>query len=155
MNAFAGPSVRGASRFGWRRDPLRLVRDEGYVYVDVRSVMEFDDGHPEGAYNVPLLDAGPGGMAPNPDFVAVMEAVFAKDTKLVLGCKAGGRSLKAAGMLASVGFVELIDQRAGFHGQVDPFGRAVEPGWLAKGLPTSKAPVEGRAYADLRKKAGR
>src|SRR5689334_20222021 len=58
-----------------RVDPeeaLRLVRDEGYVYVDVRSVMEFDEGHPEGAYNVPLLDAGPGGMAPNPDFVDVM-----------------------------------------------------------------------------------
>jgi rhodanese-related sulfurtransferase len=125
----------------------RLVRDEGYAYVDVRSVMEFDDGHPEGAYNVPLLD--------NPDFVAVMEGLFAKDAKLVLGCKAGGRSLRAAGMLAGVGFTELIDQKAGYHGQSDPFGRTVEQGWLAKGLPTSKTAAPGRSYAELKKKAGR
>jgi rhodanese-related sulfurtransferase len=34
---------------------LELMRAEGYSYLDVRSVPEFDEGHPEGAYNVPLL----------------------------------------------------------------------------------------------------
>ena len=28
---------------------------EGWVYLDVRSIPEFDDGHPPGAANVPLL----------------------------------------------------------------------------------------------------
>ena len=130
-----------------------LMTNEHYEYLDVRTVAEFDAGHPAGAYNVPLLDAGPGGMTPNPDFMAVMEAAFPKDGKLVVGCKAGGRSLKAAGMLIAAGFTDVIDQRAGFHGQTDPFGRAVEPGWLSKGLPTATVAGDGHAYRDLKKKA--
>ena len=30
-----------------------LQQNEGYTYVDVRSVPEFDAGHPAGAQNVP------------------------------------------------------------------------------------------------------
>ena len=43
--SFANVSVREA------RDKQR----EGYTYVDVRSIPEFEQGHPEGAVNVPLL----------------------------------------------------------------------------------------------------
>lgn len=32
------------------------------VYLDVRSVPEYEAGHAPGAYNIPLLHAGPGGM---------------------------------------------------------------------------------------------
>ncbi len=33
---------------------------EGWIYLDVRSIPEFDLGHPTGAVNVPLLHhAGP------------------------------------------------------------------------------------------------
>ena len=49
----------------------KALLDEGYVYVDVRSIPEFDAGHPRGAYNVPLNHQGPNGMQPNPDFLAV------------------------------------------------------------------------------------
>ena len=42
--SFANVSVREA------RDKQR----EGYIYVDVRSIPEFEQGHPEGAVNVPL-----------------------------------------------------------------------------------------------------
>ena len=45
-----------------------LMEKEGFTYVDVRSVPEFQAGHPAGAFNVPLLDVGPMGMAPNPGF---------------------------------------------------------------------------------------
>ena len=55
-----------------------LIDREGYVYVDVRSVPEFEAGHPTGAYNVPLMHQGPAGMTPNPDFLDVMEKSFAK-----------------------------------------------------------------------------
>ena len=79
-------------------EALELMENEGYSYVDVRSTQEFQAGHPRGAYNVPLLETGPFGMAANPDFLSVMERVFAKESKLVLGCKAGGRSLRAASM---------------------------------------------------------
>ena len=53
-------------------------------------------------------------MEPNRDFVAVMSSAFAKDAKLVLGCKGGGRSMRAANVLVQQGFTNVIDQRAGF-----------------------------------------
>jgi rhodanese-related sulfurtransferase len=127
-------------------DARALMDHEGYVYVDVRSIPEFEAGHPEGAYNVPIAHLGPGGMAPNPDFVDVMERAFAKDAKIVLGCQSGGRSLHAASILQSAGFTNVVDQRAGFGGS----GR--EPGWRAKGLPTSTTPAPGRDYGALREK---
>ena len=85
-------------------EALALMQEEGYVYLDVRSVPEFEAGHPEGAYNVPLLDMGPQGMTPNPAFLQVVQAHFPKDAKLVVGCKAGGRSLSAASLLEANGY---------------------------------------------------
>src|SRR5687767_13784376 len=38
---------------------------EGYTYVDVRSVPEFEQGHVPGALNVPLLHSAAGGMQEN------------------------------------------------------------------------------------------
>ena len=55
-------------------EALGLMEKDGYVYVDVRSVPEFEAGHPAGAFNVPLLDMSPMGMTPNPDFLRVMES---------------------------------------------------------------------------------
>ena len=124
-------------------EALELVRTQGYVYVDVRSVPEFERGHPEGAYNVPIAHLGPGGMAPNPDFTAVMEARFPKDARLVLGCQAGGRSLQAAGLLQSLGYAEVVDQRAGWG------GTPAEAGWAAQGLPSATEPEPGRHWDAL------
>jgi rhodanese-related sulfurtransferase len=87
-----------------------LMDKEGYVYVDVRSLPEFAAGHPQGAYNVPLMNLGPGGMTPNPEFLKVMGA-FPRDAKLIVGCKAGGRSARAASMLESAGYTGVVDQR--------------------------------------------
>ena len=39
----------------------RLESEPGSVYLDVRSVMEFDQGHPTGAWNIPILHATPSG----------------------------------------------------------------------------------------------
>ncbi len=64
----------------------QLIDEQGYAYVDVRSVQEFEAGHPEGACNVPLLEMGAMGMTPNPEFLSVMEKLFPKDSKLVVGC---------------------------------------------------------------------
>lgn len=125
---------------------------EGYTYVDVRSVPEFAEGHPAGAFNVPLMNMGPGGMTPNPDFLRVMQAAFAKDAKLIVGCKAGGRSLRAATALAGEGFTDILDQRAGWDGARDAFGQLAEPGWSRASLPTEAGAPSGRAYADLEKK---
>jgi rhodanese-related sulfurtransferase len=122
---------------------------QGHVYVDVRSEPEFEEGHPEGALNVPLLNAGPVGLAPNPEFLSVMESAFGKDEPLVIGCKAGGRSKRAVEMLAKAGFSQLSDQVAGFDAGKDAFGRAL-PGWGRTALPVGKGKPAGQAYADVK-----
>ena len=127
---------------------------DGWTYVDVRTVEEYEAGHPTGAVNVPLMHAGAGGMAPNPDFLKVMVAAFPKDAKLVVGCKAGGRSLRAAQALLGDGFTNVLDQRAGWDGARDSFGQVTEPGWSRAGLPTENGNPGGRSWEDLRKKAG-
>jgi rhodanese-related sulfurtransferase len=124
---------------------------DGYVYVDVRSEAEFAEGHPVGAYNVPLMHAGGGGMTPNPRFTEVMRARFPKEAKLVVGCKAGNRSMRAAVVLLGEGYTDVIDQRAGWDGARDPFGKLVEAGWGPAGLPNEKGAPEGRSYAALAK----
>lgn len=125
---------------------------QGYTYVDVRSVGEWEEAHPEGSVNVPVMHAGPGGMSPNPEFVAVMEKLFPKDAKLVLGCRSGVRSLKAADLLLAAGYANLVDQRAGFDGPKDPFGQVAEPGWGRVGLPVAKGDAGGTSWAAAKAK---
>jgi rhodanese-related sulfurtransferase len=127
---------------------------EGYVYVDVRSEPEFEAGHVPGALNVPLLHQGPGGMTDNPEFLSVMQQAFGKDEKMVVGCKAGGRSKKAVDRLAQAGFSELADMSAGWDGSRDAFGRPV-PGWSKKQLPVEAGQPPGQAYADVKGRSPR
>jgi rhodanese-related sulfurtransferase len=123
---------------------------QGHVYVDVRSEPEFEAGHPEGALNVPLLNAGPVGLVENPDFLSVMESAFGKGERLIIGCKAGGRSKRAAAILAQAGFSHLSDQVAGFDAGKDAFGRPL-PGWSrTPGLPVATGKPAGQGYADVK-----
>jgi rhodanese-related sulfurtransferase len=124
---------------------------DGYTYVDVRSEGEFAVGHPTGAYNVPLMHMGGGGMQPNPRFSEVIRASFPRDAKIVVGCKAGNRSLRAANALLADGYTNVIDQRAGWDGTRDPFGQVSEAGWGPAGLPTETGQPEERSYAALSK----
>lgn len=110
---------------------------EGYVYVDVRTEEEFRAGHPAGAVNVPFMLASDDGMRPNPDFLSAMRERFGREARLILGCRSGVRSLRAAQALAADGFDHVTDQRAGWDGRRDPFGQLVEAGWSKAGLPVS------------------
>ena len=125
---------------------------QGWTYVDVRTVEEFEAGHPPGAVNVPIALSAPGGMAPNPDFGRVMAAAFAKDAKIVVGCKTGGRSIRAATELAGAGFTSVADMRPGWDGARNPFGQVAEPGWSKEGLPVEQGQPAGRSWDDMRKK---
>jgi rhodanese-related sulfurtransferase len=132
----------------------RLMDEEGYVYVDVRTEGEYAAGHPVGAHNVPVMHSAGGGMAPNPDFLAVAGKLYAKDAKLVLGCRSGARSMRAAEMLIAAGYTNVIDQRAGFDGPRDNFGKLVEAGWGPAGLPVETA-TAGASWGELKAKAGK
>lgn len=136
-------------------EAARLVESEGYVYIDVRSVPEFDQGHPAPAVNIPLLhaDEQTGQMTPNPDFVRVVRANFSADDRLVLGCRTGQRSNHAAQLLQSMGYETVVNMRCGFSGEMTPFGQVVNPGWEEVGLPVSHDSGEGVSYASLEAKS--
>lgn len=137
-----------------RVDPKRaheLITEAGYVYVDVRTVPEFEGGHPRGAFNVPFAQPGPSGLVPNPRFLEVMRARFGRGDALVLGCLAGGRSLAAAELLEREGFARVVDQRAGWGGVRDAFGGVVEAGWQREGLPSETEADPSQRYETLEK----
>jgi rhodanese-related sulfurtransferase len=124
---------------------------QGWKYVDVRSVPEFEAGHPEGAYNVPIIHFVPGrGRMPNPDFQAVLEQKFGKDEKLVLGCASGPRSNRAAELMTAWGWQEVVDMAGGFEGERDMMTGRVILGWKASGLPVETA-APGRTWEELKK----
>ena len=117
------------------------MTNEGFAYVDVRTEAEFAAGHPAGAYNVPIAE---------PDFVRVMVARFGKDAKIVVGCRSGGRSLRAAQTLQREGFTSVLDQRAGWDGAATPYGQITEKGWARLELPKEEGAAPGRAFLLLR-----
>jgi len=99
---------------------------KGWVYVDVRDELDFEEGHPRGAINVPYTRH-------EERFVEQVRAKT-KATRVVLGCKSGIVSVHAAEMLARAGF-EVVEQRAGFDGSRGTFGQLEELGWARAGLP--------------------
>jgi rhodanese-related sulfurtransferase len=125
--------------------------EQGAVYVDVRSEPEFEQGHVPGALNVPLMHQVGGGMQENAEFMQVMEAAFGKVEKLIVGCKSGARSRRAAGLLVKAGYGDISDLVGGFAGGRDAFGRAL-PGWAAQGLPVETGKPKGQGYADVKQR---
>jgi rhodanese-related sulfurtransferase len=130
----------------------KLIDEEGYLYLDVRSEPEYGAGHPSGAHNIPIMHAGPGGMQPNMEFLNIAQALYARDAKIIVGCRSGQRSQRAAELLTSAGFTNVVDQRAGFEGTRDNVGGVVEAGWGSVGLPSETA-TPGASYAELKLRA--
>ncbi|RMG17676.1 MAG: rhodanese-like domain-containing protein [Deltaproteobacteria bacterium] len=136
-------------------DEAKARLDEGWIYLDVRSVPEFEEGHCPGALNVPLLHRTPAGMVPNPEFLPVLERVVPKDAKVVVGCKSGGRSLRAAQMMRAAGWQHVVDLRGGMHGEHDPMGQCTCEGWAQRGLPVTTEASNAQTWEGLRARAGR
>jgi rhodanese-related sulfurtransferase len=127
-----------------------MKSDPDIIYLDVRSVPEFEAGHPQGAINIPIMHFNPGaGMSPNPEFTSVVEANLPKDAKLLVGCKTGVRSARACDALSQLGYNALTNVRGGFVGAMDNTGRIVEPGWSMQNLPTCSQCKEGARYDSL------
>jgi phage shock protein E len=114
-----------------------LDRDKDAVYIDVRTEQEFMNGHVPNSFNIPVVwpDAATRQMVPNPDFVKVVSAHFAKDKRIIVGCQAGGRSQFAADLLTKEAFQDVANMQGGFGGARDPMGRVVAPGWAQFGFP--------------------
>jgi rhodanese-related sulfurtransferase len=128
-----------------------LAKDTSAVLVDVRTVQEFQEGHPAKSLNVPIMVKGAFGMSPNPEFLAVISAAVPKGKKVFLSCRSGQRSARAAMIMEQNGWTDTTNVRCGFGGATDMAGNIVEPGWAACGLPVDKGDPKDRSYADLKK----
>jgi rhodanese-related sulfurtransferase len=89
-------------------------------------------------------------MRPNPEFLSVIRANFPSDTRLVVGCQMGGRSAKAAEILATAGYHQVANVLGGYGG-APQFGHA---GWTQAGLPVETSGGADREYTALQAKAG-
>lgn len=131
-----------------------MEKDPGCVYVDVRSIPEFEKGHPARAINIPLLHFNPGmGMMPNDDFVTVVEASVPKSAKVLVGCQSGGRSAQAVQIMTQIGYTNIANVRGGYGGVMDYAGRVLEPGWSMLQLPDCKSCSDDARYNTLAAKA--
>src|SRR5262249_33800628 len=95
------------------------------VYLDVRTVEEFEAGQPAGARNVAVLlrDPASGRPRPNPEFLAVVQRHLPPATPLLVGCQSGMRSQHACELLADAGYTDLAHPRGGLRGSGDRAGR--------------------------------
>jgi rhodanese-related sulfurtransferase len=83
-------------------DPAKLTalidgKAESYILVDVRGKEEFESGHIPTAINIPV------------DEIASRPPTEAKDALIILYCRSGVRSAKAASILRDLGYKGVID----------------------------------------------
>ena len=132
----------------------KLQSDAGYTYIDVRSIPEFENGHPTGAHNVPLLnlDSRTGQMQPNEDFLAVVQANYATDSKLLVGCQMGGRSTQAGQILIAARYQDVTNVVGGFGGAQNRITGEMNEGWVDAGLPVEQGAPTENSYQALQQK---
>jgi len=124
-----------------------LDANDGYVYLDVRTVAEFTAGHVPGSINIPYIAVNASGeRGPNEDFLVVVQATLAKNAKIIVGCQSGGRSRRAEDVMKSVGYAP--------HNMLGGFGgRSDQPGWSSLDYPVEAGDGGENSYAVLRAKA--
>ena len=120
-----------------------LAAQPAHVYIDVRTVEEFEAGHVPGSYNIPIFFKTPMGLQQNPEFAALVQRHFQPAQALVCGCRSGVRSERACELLTALGYRELVNMSGGFEGSPD------QPGWRACGLATTRTAEPGRSYREL------
>jgi rhodanese-related sulfurtransferase len=118
-----------------------LDSDTSATYVDVRAVAEFAIRHPKTKkiVNVPYVFFHPTTKEthPNDSFLLVMNDVFAKDARLILGADDGSRAADAAAALQVDGFTNVAAMSGG------------TPGWQKYNLATTADNRPGTSYVSL------
>jgi len=119
------PSIRQVST----ADAIELAR-QGYRVIDVREPHEWNAGHVDGATLIPLADL-PARFA---------EEVPDRSTPILLHCRSGARSGRAAAYLAQAGYTNLVNM----NDMVDAWPRLGGPWVEPRQLLT---PAQARRYS--------
>ncbi|BCX48369.1 rhodanese/sulfur transferase [Haloferula helveola] len=85
--------------------------------LDVRTQEEWDEGHLEGATRVEIG---------SDDFAAKVAEKFDKSKPLVVYCRSGGRSARAAKQLEELGFETVYDLKGGITAWKDADKKVVK-----------------------------
>jgi rhodanese-related sulfurtransferase len=88
-----------------------LSSNKDYFILDVRSKEEFDSGHIEGAYLIPVSE------------LENRLAELPQDKPIIVHCMSGSRSTSAANILLEKGFKEIFNMKGGITE------------WQSKGFP--------------------
>ncbi|MDR1367155.1 MAG: rhodanese-like domain-containing protein [Candidatus Accumulibacter sp.] len=107
----------------------------GAKLVDVRTQAEWDwVGRIPGSIEIEWMEYP--GNALNPDFLRNFRQKVPMDALVMLLCRSGVRSHKAACLLSGSGYSECFNVLEGFEGNVDENGqRGRSGGWRKAGLP--------------------
>lgn len=103
--------------------------------IDIRSSMEFlFIGHPIGCTHIGWMEDPDWDI--NPNFVEDIKAVQTDNSPIVLICRSGVRSEKAANQLLEAGLENIYHVTDGFEGDRDEDNhRGTTGGWRFHGLP--------------------
>lgn len=90
-------------------------------------------------------------LAPNSDFVAAVDALAAqrhvgKDDPIILICRSGDRSSRAADLLQKAGYTKVYSVMDGFEGDIGANGKRDVNGWKNANLPWTYDMKETQAY---------
>lgn len=115
----------------------QMLKNPSTYLVDVRSIAEYVFvGHPEKAYNIPLMfwSEEKQDLVPNDNFIQDIKSRFKENNVLIFICRSGGRSLRAAEMVSQAGFINVYSINEGFEGEEDERGYRTINGWKNRGL---------------------
>lgn len=112
-------------------------------YVEVNEFWEWDG--PNNRFK----------MEPNPNFGRDLEKLLAgkgltKDAKVILMCRSGDRSARAANLLADLGYKDVWTVLDGFEGDLSKEGRRDVNGWKNAGLPWTYKLDKAKLYLPSR-----
>ena len=82
-----------------------MEEEEGYIILDVRTAVEFDEKHIPGAINIPNEAIGTDAIPELPD----------KDQLILVYCRSGNRSKQASEKLVKLGYTNVVE----FGGIID------------------------------------
>ena len=82
---------------------VELIND-GALLIDVRGLLEYNQGHIEGAINIDVQD-----ILNMTDSLRYDNANISKDKKIIVYCRSGSRSSSAAAKLIELGYKNVYD----------------------------------------------
>jgi rhodanese-related sulfurtransferase len=143
----------------WKTSPEKVV------IIDTRTPQEYNYvGHPTMAYNIPsnfmTMEFDPKKKTyktkVNENFLADVQKLFKKDQTLLLMCRSGNRTAKAANILAKAGYKKVYNIYDGFEGdkvkdEMSYFkGMRMVNGWKNSGNPWSYKMDAALIYSSLK-----